>query len=802
MADNPPRPIEPHDVKIDGQPEVAEMTTKSMDGVTVSAIVDSAKDQQVKLLIHWSANDFKTFDQKKSDYGKRGRREALHMPNLKHNTLYKVRLWTLGAPDDKSKNPNVVSFWTNRNPDVTLVTPVENSEYDESQIILFDWKYDDADSPQDVDQAAWRLRYRSVSIGANGNNVLGDWVEVPGGGPQEGKDGKDTFHRFDATKLVANTTYLWTVKARDKQGLWSDWPLPNSFFVRGVRSPPVPVSPDGGLGHGVPVGDGTTVTFSWRFRSGKDSKQKQVQADIRWRVVGTGDVGFVPGNPDDQGDLGWVTRFGKDTVPGSDTQWDISGANFQAGFLYEWQVRTYPDKEAGVPSGWSVSAKFMATLVPGSANVDPPLAEETDPLGELGCGHHRVFIYDQPKYDTGLGRYVAALRGEIKPLARVQWGRKRDDIGNCLITTNGFDQDCCELLGELRSWAHEVVIFRDDVRVFEGPITRITYTSTDVEIEAKDVMAYLYRRVMRQGYNDRYRRIDLTPNTPPKPIDPDHPNSQKGGPYEIIGVNTVVQRALQIALNALAYRDPAVLPYLTAITYPGDAPEQRVVYDYQKTAWEEIDDMAATAGLDYTTVGRRIMFWDTHRTIGRLPEMRDGDFSDPVIVTEYGMNLSNWYAVTNNTGVAGVAYPHQLTASNWADGYGPVEMVSSAYGEQQGSKVSTDALSPAEKAKLVDSFTKQAKRGVASRYPTPVVVRVPDNSALNPQVNLSINHLIPGVWIPLRATLTCRKLAQWQKLDSVDVEEIAGVEQVRVTMSPAPHGGDDDPDLSGDVEAS
>jgi hypothetical protein len=107
--------------------------------------------------------------------------------------------------------------------------------------------------------------------------------------------------------------------------------------------------------------------------------------------------------------------------------------------------------------------------------------------------------------------------------------------------------------------------------------------------------------------------------------------------------------------------------------------------------------------------------------------------------------------------------------------------------------------SPRVSGTLVSSLRKQAVRNIADRYPVPVVVRVPDNSALSPQVNLSINQLIPGVWIPLRATLTCRQFAQWQKLDEVMVEEVGGQEAIRIILSPAPHGGDDDPDLSGGI---
>ena len=86
----------------------------------------------------------------------------------------------------------------------------------------------------------------------------------------------------------------------------------------------------------------------------------------------------------------------------------------------------------------------------------------------------------------------------------------------------------------------------------------------------------------------------------------------------------------------------------------------------------------------------------------------------------------------------------------------------------------------------------QADRNIRGRWPTPVVVRVPDNSTLNPEVNLSIQHLIPGVWIPLRATQTVRAVAQWQKLDEVNVVVEGDNEQVQVVMSPAPLGADVD----------
>ena len=258
-------------------------------------------------------------------------------------------------------------------------------------------------------------------------------------------------------------------------------------------------------------------------------------------------------------------------------------------------------------SDWSESAYFWTTRTPGVGLVTV-LDTETEIQGSLGCGSHRVFVYD---------RGGKILRGEITPLVSIKWDRKRDDISSATIFTNGFGDDCCQLLAGLRSWMHELVIFRDGVRVWEGPVTRIAYGVDSVEVESKDVMAYVYRRIMRQGYNDAYRIVN----------------------GEQLGQSSVVERATRIAMNALAPDDPNVLAYLTSINYPDDAGSSRVVPDFSRTAWEEIDDLAATAGLDYVTVGRRIILWDTHRPIGRLPEMRDEHFSNPPIVTEYGLSL-------------------------------------------------------------------------------------------------------------------------------------------------------------------
>lgn len=423
---------------------------------------------------------------------------------------------------------------------------------------------------------------------------------------------------------------------------------------------------------------------------------------------------------------------------------------FQPYVQYEWQVADFFEQisppEACQKSNWSPSAFFWTVAKPNSGPVIP-VRESSIPTPTLGCGRNRAFLYD---------RGGVRMLGEITGITSLKWERLRDDISTCNITITGWDEDCGALLASVRSWIHEIVIFREGPggteRVWEGPVTLPTWDADTVTIEAKDVMTYVYRRVLHTPINDAY------------------PNQ-----------TAVTTRAKEIIQNALVYDDPNVLPYLNAQESTGDALSSRVVKAKEDTAWGVIDDMAAKSGLDYTTVGRSIIVWDTHNAIGYLPEMTDGDFSEPVHVSEYGMRLANYYAVTNNNGVFGEAV-------RGLDGdeplyYGWIEMLNSAYGEAEGAALE-ETLTPEALAALEAKLDSQAERNISDRWPTPLVVRVPDNATLNPELNIGINQLIPGVFIPLRASLALRKVTQIQKLDRITVTETEGSEKIAVVMSP------------------
>lgn len=349
---------------------------------------------------------------------------------------------------------------------------------------------------------------------------------------------------------------------------------------------------------------------------------------------------------------------------------------------------------------------------------------------------HTVAIFDR----GGVNKIA-----ELVDVAYVSWSRIRDDISEATVRLSGAP--CVEqnsILSSLRSSRHELVIYRGDERVWEGPITRLTGTINTFEIHARDVMHYAARTVMRAGYDNAY------------------PN-----------IGSVLTRAEAILTTELARKEALtppinVLPHFVNHEQPGDAQTSSKTLPYEMTVWEHIDSLAARGGLDYVCIGRAIHIWDVHRnSLGQTATVTQADFLGEIEVTEYGMELATWAHVTNGDGVHGSAGANDPY-------YGEVEILHTAEDEQGNPETDDSAV-----------LASQAQRNLAGRNPTPVQINLPSNSGLNPNGVLSISDLVPGVWMPMRASVIGFDLVQMQKLKSMRVEEDSQGETISVTLLPA-----------------
>lgn len=192
---------------------------------------------------------------------------------------------------------------------------------------------------------------------------------------------------------------------------------------------------------------------------------------------------------------------------------------------------------------------------------------------------------------------------------------------------------------------------------------------------------------------------------------------------------------------------------------------------YEMTVFDHMDEYAARGGIDYTTIGRSIIFFDVAKRIGQTPMVTESDFIGSPIITQYGMELATRVVMTDgkgNYGAAGGVDPY----------YGEWEVLHQAYDEE--------AEQEGAEPPSVKEMTSQAKRTYAQGKVPPMVLRLPDNTRINPDGVLTLDDLVPGIWIPLQAELPGRKLSQMQKLDSMSVEEVGGTgETINITMSPA-----------------
>lgn len=396
---------------------------------------------------------------------------------------------------------------------------------------------------------------------------------------------------------------------------------------------------------------------------------------------------------------------------------------------------------------------------------------------------HSAFIFDR-----GGQRRISP----IIDLSRVHWERTRDDISEGMVRLEA--ESCAaqaQLIDSIRSKRHELVIFRGNERVWEGPVYRVASHPSFAEIHAKDGLSYLAAQPMTRVWDNSYAVDGVTevttrfeniitwelthsrtmfyPSTIPNAASHVAAWTALGGTATSVagGWNVTIPAFESSTVSSLPPIN--ILPHLDVRNFPNEARTAAKTLAYQMTVYEHLKGMARTSGIDFTMLGRRLIIWDVSRFIGRLRTMTSADFFAEVIVTEYGADHTQAAYVIGPEGVYGEA----LNLENLGF-YGQWTTMYTAYNEE-----GTNAPSEGE----LDS---QARRNLSGRSPAPIEVRVPDNSSVILSDTLRINDLIPGVQVPLRATMNAREVSQMQKIDHVSVTETGDEgETVQIMLTPA-----------------
>lgn len=367
---------------------------------------------------------------------------------------------------------------------------------------------------------------------------------------------------------------------------------------------------------------------------------------------------------------------------------------------------------------------------------------------------HTALIYDR----GGMTRV-----GQLVDLSEIRWERDRDATSEASIVLQGAAcRNQQDLIRKIIPKRHELVIFRGEERVWEGPISRVGDEADRLTLAAKDVSWYLFNTPLSRVWDNSIAGDGVTQQTTrfQQIIQHELTTSRAG---RAVGGGTVTipgWETLQPPAN--------ILPFLKVHHFPNEVRTSAKTAPFEMTIGEHLAGAARTGGLDFTVVGRAIHLWDTSRSLGRTRTLTERDFNGPIIVTDYGADHTQIAYVVGHEGAYGEAVNPE-----YLDLYGPWTQVYTPYNEE-------GSVAPGQ-----GELNGQASRNTSGRSPVPVEVRVPDNSTIRLSYDLTINDLVPGVQMPLLATLNARARNQLQKLDHLVVRETADGETIQVTLTPA-----------------
>ncbi|MGO4748401.1 hypothetical protein AB4212_07180, partial [Streptomyces sp. 2MCAF27] len=326
-------------------------------------------------------------------------------------------------------------------------------------------------------------------------------------------------------------------------------------------------------------------------------------------------------------------------------------------------------------------------------------------MAVAGCGTHTAKIIDRS------GATVSAA----DVLVEVEWTRTLDETSTARIVVNP-DGNCCERLGRVRSWRHKLMVYRDGVFVWGGPILQVEWSLGQVEIGAGDILAWLDRRIPHQDIS--------------------------------FGDSDLTDIAASLIEDAFAPDDPG--HSVQVIAPAGVRGARRYIKDVGQTG-DHLRDLAET-GLDYTAVGDTIVLLpETHAaSVGRLT---DADLPDGLVVAEDGTALATrWVVAGDDYGdvLGEVGGSHEY--------YGLVER----YLEQ--TSIPDDASAAAA-----------ARSKLRASLPVPVVIDS-QQVTISPQAAVDVPKLVPGWCLDITSAQTCRTITQRLKITGVKVTENGGTE--------------------------
>lgn len=308
----------------------------------------------------------------------------------------------------------------------------------------------------------------------------------------------------------------------------------------------------------------------------------------------------------------------------------------------------------------------------------------------------------------------------------IHWQRKLDDDSIFEITYIISEDDCCSELGTLEPIAHEVGVFRNGTMVWYGWILNVDYKRHEVFLDAFDALGWLKRRKIHS--------------------DMEWVSEDLSNIFEDLWDDAMAPSPIRARV----------------ITTPSLVRESRAVKtNTNRATWSSVKEMLDT-GLDVTAFGQTVLAGVIHTTT--VLELSLSDFEGDVTVSKLGSQYSNQVTVDASESIR-ATYPDTPPSAN--DLYPLVEEV--IYDPQLQDQVSAENA-----AKARYEYSRRVPR----------VIKTNEALVLQPNFDVDINQLIPGMRVIMDTEGLCYSTKQEFRLGQVDVNVAAGIEKISISLQP------------------
>jgi hypothetical protein len=349
----------------------------------------------------------------------------------------------------------------------------------------------------------------------------------------------------------------------------------------------------------------------------------------------------------------------------------------------------------------------------------------------------------------------------VDALTGVAWNRTVNDTAEAFITiAKGKAPDCCGQLGDVEPYIHELSIYRDGALVWQGPVVRTVESRDTMRVEARDVTEYLARTI-----NTEVLRYVSTNTALPKHAGP---------------VQQIARSIITLNLNNAGFSTPPdwcnVLPFIaehdtTVLTkFEKDGTSNASIW--LVPVLKIMDDELVPRGLEYTTVGRRLV-------LGR-PQLA-GDRAQATLTLDH--IAGDVEVIKDGPSGAALMWATNQVRDDISDAaFGVSGFTNTAYG-----RLDSLVLSQAENMDGYD-LLQLAQASIVGRFPVPIGLSIPNGSHLTADAPVTIDQLVAGARLNVITTGMCSSVAVAYRLTDVDVEWGDSGEQVAVSLVPL---GDD-----------